>query len=259
MQRIVWSDSAGEVSWERVEESWLGRWERRCERTGHYASAQRSMVGAVLAGEMEVRLGPGGPGAVLRAGDALVIHAGTPFSYCMASGTRLTMTDIAQPNSAATDLGVVHIPHATLPRPEARALADGARAIGALMRLARDGTWHARGELVPLAMSHSTRPILRVKRHFDLHFREPLRVRDVATAFRLDPFYLTRHFRRVVGLSPKPYLQWLRFEYFLRSLLATPRPILELALDAGFPDYATFCRRLRLMFGVPPSQLLHAS
>jgi methylphosphotriester-DNA--protein-cysteine methyltransferase len=74
----------------------------------------------------------------------------------------------------------------------------------------------------------------------------------------MDAFYLSRGFTRSIGVTPKCFLQALRREHFLRSLLSTAgrRRLTALAFDAGFDDYAAFCRFVRRELGTPPSGLL---
>ncbi len=259
MRRLTWTEEHGRVSWNEADGRWLGAWERLRARTGVYASARGSMVGFVLDGAIEVGLGGGSAQVV--AGEALLIRGTTPFRYAMQAGTRLFVTQVLA--SPPIELGLARVSAARVSRGVARALARAREdSPAALVRLAEAADELYRRDGVPISIptTQSTALMLRIKQHLDRGFREPgLRIEKVARHFRVGSSYLSRQFSRVVGIPPKAYLQWLRVEDFLRSLLDRPRSIIDVAFEAGFSDYATFSRRLRRELGVPPSALVSST
>jgi AraC-like DNA-binding protein len=257
MRRLAWPEEHGGVTWSQAHGRWVGSWERRRARDGVFATAREAMVSFVLEGSMTVDVG--GRSEELRPGDALLIRGGAPFRYHMAQATRLLVTEV---RSAAQSSEIARVRAEELPRAAARALAQARDdSPNAIVRVAdaADGLFQRAGSAIPGPAEQSSALMLRIKAYLDGHFREPdQRRQHVAKRFGVDAFYLSRHFARTLGMTPKAYLQWLRFEHFLRSLLAEPAPrsFIDLALDAGFSDYATFSRRVRERFGVPPSALL---
>ena len=112
--------------------------------------------------------------------------------------------------------------------------------------------------LVPLETRHTTALMLAVKRYLEAHYALPLDLALLASRFGVDRYYLVRAYTRNFGLSPIAYANALRIEHFVWSLLedAAPGKLVELAGDAGFGDYSTFCRRIRDRFGRAPSELV---
>jgi AraC-like DNA-binding protein len=69
----------------------------------------------------------------------------------------------------------------------------------------------------------------------------------------LTRFELARHFRAICGTSPYRYLLMRRLD-FARHQLAQRRPLVDIALEAGFADQAHFTRMFRAAFGLTPAQ-----
>lgn len=63
-----------------------------------------------------------------------------------------------------------------------------------------------------------------------------------------------RVFHDAVGLSPKTFQRVTRAQRALTAL-GTPRPLSEIALDAGYSDQAHMTRELRELTGLPPTSL----
>ena len=112
----------------------------------------------------------------------------------------------------------------------------------------------------PVEPVQHTRMMHRVRAYLEAHHTEPLCMNEVARVFGVDPFYLSRSFKRDFGAPPQAYLQFLRTEHFVWDLLfdvARARSDLGWAArSAGFGDYATFSKRIAARFGKPPSRLL---
>ncbi len=85
------------------------------------------------------------------------------------------------------------------------------------------------------------------------HYREPLSVRDIADAVRLNPKYLMRMFKKQCRLNVWEYLTRLRVSHAQRLLITTDLKVLDVALESGFasmaPFYAAFAAQSR---GVRP-------
>jgi AraC-like DNA-binding protein len=260
MRSLFWSETSGNVCWWGDASTWIGAWERDSERQGIYVSARQSMVAFVLEGELLVELGPRRLTTSVARGGALVVNERTPFSYTMSSGSRLVVTETALVSSA---LGARAISPDRLPRRAAAVLARAWNRPDQLAKLgafASDVARSSSGAVLQFEPVFNTERVLAVKRYLEAHFHEPLRLHAVAARFHMSHFYLSRAFTLTTGISPKVYLSALRREHFLRSLLASERrrSLASLALDAGFDDYAAFCRWTRSHFGRAPSRLLDA-
>lgn len=70
----------------------------------------------------------------------------------------------------------------------------------------------------------------------------------------LSKFHFLREFARVVGMTPGAYLRMLRLCHAARELRSTRRPIVEVALAAGFADHPSFSRAFARHMGLTPRQ-----
>lgn len=210
------------------------------------------MLSALLDGEMHAELGAGRTGFTVRAGEGLVIEAGTPFRYRLGVGSRLLVLDL--PVEPSGELGLTPL---TAPPRLARALARlGEAPTERALRAVRESARTVARAPVGIGPHAALARVLDVKATFDREFASPPRIAALAVRHRVSSDYLSRAFLRVVGVSPQAYLQHLRHEHFLRRLLERPGALEPLAHEAGFGDYPSFSRLARKRYGVPPSALL---
>jgi AraC-like DNA-binding protein len=217
----------------------------------------------VLEGELELGLGASKRTVIARAGEGVIVLRGTPHSSRTTRGTRLVIVDVA--NAPFAGLGAVPLPERALPLALERLvpLLWDQRALVAEDDLGRaTSTLFSAGSadtVVPIDTAHTTARMLSVKNHLEAHYSEPVRLEEIARVFGMDRFYLVRNYRRNFGLSPIAYVHALRMEHFAWSLLYDARSLAALANDAGFGDYATFCRRIHKRFGRAPSELVQSN
>ncbi|MBP2302455.1 helix-turn-helix transcriptional regulator [Azospirillum picis] len=87
------------------------------------------------------------------------------------------------------------------------------------------------------------------------HCTQPLRLADIAGAAGLSPSYLVRSFKARFGLTPHAYQINRRIQFGQREL-RLGRPIVEVALDAGFADQAHFQRAFKRHVAATPGQYM---
>lgn len=70
------------------------------------------------------------------------------------------------------------------------------------------------------------------------HLAEPLSVEEIARAATLSPFYFQRGFAMLCGMSVGEYIRKRRLSQAGLAVLASDRPIIDIALDFGYdsPD-----------------------
>lgn len=78
---------------------------------------------------------------------------------------------------------------------------------------------------------------------------------QIAASVNISEDYLTRIFRKEVGISPWDYLNRFRIQIASKLLLETGASISEIASDTGFQDQAYFCRVFRKVKGFPPGNI----
>jgi AraC family transcriptional regulator len=82
----------------------------------------------------------------------------------------------------------------------------------------------------------------------------PVGLHDLAASAGMSKYHFLRDFRRLTGMTPYQYLLSARMRRVALELVSSPRPVLDIALDAGFGDLSTFNRRFRAAFGATPTQ-----
>jgi len=76
---------------------------------------------------------------------------------------------------------------------------------------------------------------------------------DLSAELRISPFHLQRTFRRMAGISPKRFLQFLTLESGKR-LLEQPRSVLDAAYDLGLSGSARLHDHFVALEGVTPGE-----
>jgi AraC-like DNA-binding protein len=103
----------------------------------------------------------------------------------------------------------------------------------------------------PYASAHS--PLVNeIRRLVNDSISRRIALADVANAFYLSPFTLSRVFRRETGVSFRSYVIRLRLRKALTMLLCTGASLTEIALELGFYDESHFSKAFHLEFGVSP-------
>lgn len=86
------------------------------------------------------------------------------------------------------------------------------------------------------------------------HYSSPLRVQDIATIHRCNSDYLSRIFKKTVGLKPNDYIQRVRVDHAKRLLLAKRFTIGEVGFMVGFQDHSHFGKIFRQITGTTPQE-----
>ncbi len=95
--------------------------------------------------------------------------------------------------------------------------------------------------------NRATKAVMWVRRHF----REPLKIRQLADVAGMAESTLHRHFHDLTGLSPIQYQKRLRL-HEARSLMLEGLDVGSAALAVGYESATQFIREYRRLFGGPP-------
>ena len=87
------------------------------------------------------------------------------------------------------------------------------------------------------------------------HYREELKLSDVAATFGYSDAYLSRMFQKYAKINYKDYLQSVRMAYAYRDLLNTDHTISQIALDNGFCSSRGFSGEFQKRYGILPSEM----
>jgi transcriptional regulator GlxA family with amidase domain len=95
--------------------------------------------------------------------------------------------------------------------------------------------------------------VLQVQRWLRRHFREDLRITEVARQFGVTTRKLRRLFQAATGETLITYLQWLRVEH-ARKLLARPRlAIADVVRRSGYDNVSVFSELFKRYTGETPA------
>ena len=89
--------------------------------------------------------------------------------------------------------------------------------------------------------------------HIQAHLDEDLSLDVLSVKASLSPAHFQRTFQALVGETPRNYVARLRLERAAFRLLIHDETLLDIAVDFGFHNHATFTRAFRRRFGMPPS------
>jgi AraC family transcriptional regulator len=93
----------------------------------------------------------------------------------------------------------------------------------------------------------------RVIEFVDANLGHTVRTRDLAASARLSASYFSQTFRASVGQSPHAFVMRRRVERAQELMLATDKPLSEIALDCGLADQPHLTRLFRRIVGTSPA------
>ncbi len=76
---------------------------------------------------------------------------------------------------------------------------------------------------------------------------------DLASIATLSPYYFTRKFRRVTGVTPGSYLAAIRISQAKWLLLTTSLRVSDVMYRVGYGSIGTFTRKFTASVGIPPT------
>lgn len=84
------------------------------------------------------------------------------------------------------------------------------------------------------------------------HFREDLKLNDIASYVYLNPAYFSTLFKQATGSTFKEYLTRIRIEEARQMLITTNTPIVDIALNCGFTSQSYFSKVFKAQTGFSP-------
>ncbi len=107
---------------------------------------------------------------------------------------------------------------------------------------------------IPVTQKSYRQRILKVQLHIEEHLDEELVLEKLARLAHFSPYHFHRVFRAMVGETLGEHVRRLRLERAALRLSSTDRPVVEVALDAGYGTHEAFTRAFRQHFGVSPTE-----
>jgi AraC family transcriptional regulator len=99
-----------------------------------------------------------------------------------------------------------------------------------------------------------TRRVIEAIRLVESDAARPLELNEMAAVAGMSKYHFLRVFRRLTGMTPHQYLISARLRRAALALASSRRPVIAVALDAGFGDLSTFNKTFRAVFGLTPTQ-----
>jgi len=98
----------------------------------------------------------------------------------------------------------------------------------------------------------------RIVDHIRAHLDEDLKPATLAAMAGLSPAQLERRMRKVFHLTASQFIRQARIGRAVHLLVATARPVAEIALECGYGDQTAFTRQFRAAVGMPPATYRNA-
>lgn len=93
-----------------------------------------------------------------------------------------------------------------------------------------------------------------IKAYLDAHYDEELSLSSISRVFNLNPYYLIRIFKKVVGHSPMQYITRRRIGEAQTLLVSTDYPVVEIASMVGYNNISHFNMMFFKYIGISPSK-----
>lgn len=98
------------------------------------------------------------------------------------------------------------------------------------------------------------REVLTVQDYILKNYNKDLSVEMLASMVYLTPDYLSRLFKKSMDKSISQYIRQVRMEKASELLHTTNRKVIDIGIEAGYPNYSYFCQSFREYFGKSPEK-----
>ncbi|GAB4339955.1 MAG: hypothetical protein OHK0038_19300 [Flammeovirgaceae bacterium] len=77
----------------------------------------------------------------------------------------------------------------------------------------------------------------------------------LATIANVSEDYVGQYFKMLTGINPQDYIEYQRMEKAIDLLRTSKKNIRTIGKEVGYRDTAYFCRRFKMMFGIPAGKM----
>jgi len=77
----------------------------------------------------------------------------------------------------------------------------------------------------------------------------------LASVANVSEDYVGQYFKMLTGINPQDYIEYQRMERAVNLLRTSKKSIREIGKEVGYKDTAYFCRRFKMMFGIPAGKM----
>lgn len=79
--------------------------------------------------------------------------------------------------------------------------------------------------------------------------------RVLAKVANVSEDYVGQYFKMLTGINPQDYIEYQRMEAAVELLRTSKKSIRDIGKEVGYKDTAYFCRRFKMMYGVPAGKM----
>lgn len=112
---------------------------------------------------------------------------------------------------------------------------------------------HSRYGITPASLGNERTPVTRACEFLQDYYNENISLHQLGAIAGLSAFHLSRVFTKQTGVPPHTYQAQIRMKK-ATDLLASGRPIIEVATETGYCDQSHFQRAFKKKFGISPGQ-----
>ncbi len=87
------------------------------------------------------------------------------------------------------------------------------------------------------------------------HIGGDLSNKILANVANVSEDYVGQYFKMLTGINPQDYIEYQRMEKAVTLLRTTKKSIRQIGKEVGYKDTAYFCRRFKMMFGIPAGKM----
>lgn len=87
------------------------------------------------------------------------------------------------------------------------------------------------------------------------NLQEDLSNKVLANVANVSEDYVGQYFKMLTGINPQDYIEYQRMEMAVNMLRTTKKSIRDIGKEVGYKDTAYFCRRFKMMFGIPAGKM----
>jgi AraC-like DNA-binding protein len=79
--------------------------------------------------------------------------------------------------------------------------------------------------------------------------------KQLANVANVSEDYVGQYFKMLTGINPQDYIEYQRMEAAVTLLRTSKKSIRAIGSEVGYKDTAYFCRRFKMMFGIPAGKM----
>lgn len=87
------------------------------------------------------------------------------------------------------------------------------------------------------------------------NLNEDLSNKVLADVANVSEDYVGQYFKMLTGINPQDYIEYQRMELAVNMLRTSKKSIRDIGKEVGYKDTAYFCRRFKMMFGIPAGKM----